>query len=584
MLPEKKNMPENDEVYTDNVSVDVARLKILIVDDEVTNRMVLNAMLKKDGFTVLMAENGKEAIEIFEKENPDLILMDVMMPVMDGYEATRIIKSSVGERFIPIFFLTAMTDEKALAKCIESGGDDFLTKPFSRTILRSKIDALLRVKNIYTKLQEQHAELVYHQQYIEREHEIAERIFKRIIRSDTLNVSNIKYLLSPVALFNGDILLVSPKPKGGQHIMLGDFTGHGLSAAIGAMPVAEIFYSMTEKGYSIQDIATEINSKLHKTLPTGLFCAACIVDIDTENNKISVWNGGVPEAIAYSAEKGIKKIFKSTHLPFGVVSSSSFKNDIQIMDAEPGDRIYLYSDGLIEATDNNGAMFGEDRLDLCFANNTDPAAMFDDISNSLNDFRGNKQQDDDTTLIEVLFDNSLPSKKVAGKERSVVKDPCKWGISFDLGPEILKDMDPLPAILHVLLEVQGLYSHRGRLYTILAELYSNALEHGVLAMDSSLKTSPEGFAEYYETRQKRLETLDKGFIKINLTNEPVEGGGKLSIEYLDSGKGFDFGSYQEQTSNNIFAGRGIALVKSLCTELKYNEAGNGIKAVYFWES
>ncbi|MDH5189887.1 MAG: SpoIIE family protein phosphatase [Gammaproteobacteria bacterium] len=583
MLPEKNNIPESDEVL-DDVSVDIARLKILIVDDEVTNRMVLNAMLKKDGFTVLMAENGKQAIEVFNKENPDLILMDVMMPVMDGYEATRSIKSLVGDRFVPIFFLTAMTDEKALAKCIESGGDDFLTKPFSRTILRSKIDALLRVKKIYTTLQEQHAELVYHQQYIEREHEIAERIFKRIIRSDTLNVSNIKYLLSPVALFNGDILLVSPKPKGGQHIMLGDFTGHGLSAAIGAMPVAEIFYSMTEKGYSIQDIATEINAKLHKTLPTGLFCAACIVDVDIENNKISVWNGGVPEAIAYSAKKEIKKIFKSIHLPFGVVSSNSFKNDIQIMDAEPGDRIYLYSDGLIEATDENGVMFGEDRLDLCFANNTDPAVMFEDISNSLNNFRGNKKQDDDTTLIEVSFDNNLVSNKSSYKKNSDVKEPCKWSVSFELGPEILKDMDPLPAILHVLLEVQGLYSHRGRLYTILAELYSNALEHGVLGMDSTLKTSPEGFAEYYETRQKRLETLDNGFIRINLTHEPVDGGGKLSIEYLDSGKGFDFGSYQEQKKSNVFSGRGIALVKSLCSELKYNESGNGIKAVYFWES
>ncbi|MDH5437083.1 MAG: fused response regulator/phosphatase, partial [Gammaproteobacteria bacterium] len=276
MLAENNNMQGNDA--EGSVPVNDRNLKILIVDDEVTNRMVLNAMLKRDGFTVLMAENGKQAIEVFNNENPDLVLMDVMMPVMDGYEATRIIKSSVGNRFVPVFFLTAMTDEKALAKCIESGGDDFLTKPFSRTILRSKIEALLRVKTIYTTLQEQHDELTYHQKYIDREHEIAERIFNKIIRKDALDVDNIKFILSPVALFNGDILLVSPKPKGGQHVMLGDFTGHGLSAAIGAMPVAEIFYSMTEKGYPIQDIASEINSKLGKTLPTGLFCAACLLD------------------------------------------------------------------------------------------------------------------------------------------------------------------------------------------------------------------------------------------------------------------------------------------------------------------
>ncbi len=584
MLPEENNIPEPDVESVNPVPAVARELKILVVDDEVTNRMVLNAMLKRDGFTVLMAENGKEAIEVFEKEELDLVLMDVMMPVMDGYEATRIIKSSIGNRFVPIFFLTAMTDEKALAKCIESGGDDFLTKPFSRTILRSKIDALLRVKTVYTKLQEQHDELVYHQKHIEHEHEIAERIFSKIIRTDALNVSNIKFLLSPVALFNGDILLVAPKPKGGQHIMLGDFTGHGLSAAIGAMPVAEIFYSMTEKGYSIQDIASEINTKLNKTLPTGLFCAACIVDVDTKHNKFTVWNGGVPSAILYSEDKRIKNVFKSTHLPFGVVSSREFKNDVQIVEAEKGDRIYLYSDGLIEATDSQGVMYGEDRLDLCFANNTDANNMFDELTSSQNEFRGDQLQEDDTTIIEVLFDAEESGKDKDSKETSDIKAPCKWDVSFELGPEILRGMDPLPAILHVLLEIQGLYSHRGRLYTILAELYSNALEHGVLGMDSKLKMSPEGFAEYYEIREQRLTDLNEGFIRINLHHEPADDGGKLTIEYQDSGKGFDVNSYHAETDNNIFSGRGIALVKSLCTEFNYNESGNGIQVVYLWES
>ena len=581
MLTENNNMLENDT--EGSVFSDDCHLKILVVDDEMTNRMVLNAMLKRYGFIVLMAENGKEAVEVFEKEDPDLVLMDVMMPVMDGYEATRIIKSSAGNRFVPVFFLTAMTDEKALAKCIESGGDDFLTKPFSRTILKSKIEALLRVKKIYTTLQEQHEELTYHQKYIDREHEIAERIFNKIISNDALAVDNIKFILSPVALFNGDILLVAPKPKGGQHVMLGDFTGHGLSAAIGAMPVAEIFYSMTEKGYSIQDIVSEINSKLHKTLPTGLFCAGCLLDIDTENNKIAVWNGGIPDVILYSENQGIKKIFKSFNLPLGVVSNRSFNNNVQLIDADKKDRIYLYSDGLIEATNNKGEMYGEDRLIKFFVDNKGSNDIFNGICTKLNEFRGDSEQADDITFIEVLYDDSKISDGKIRNKDSENKAPSKWKMSFDLGPEILKDMNPLPAILHVLLEIQGLYSHRGRLYTILTELYSNALEHGLLGLDSKLKMDPEGFSEYYETREQRLNDLDTGYIKINLQHEPNENGGKLIIQYQDSGKGFDVSSYKAATDNNIFSGRGIALVKSLCSELDYNESGNGINAVYEWE-
>jgi len=71
------------------------------------------------------------------------------MPVMDGYEATKKIKSMMTDKFIPIIFLTAMTDEQALSRCVEVGGDDFLTKPYNRTLLKAKIDALQRVSQLY---------------------------------------------------------------------------------------------------------------------------------------------------------------------------------------------------------------------------------------------------------------------------------------------------------------------------------------------------------------------------------------------------------------------------------------------------
>ena len=104
------------------------------MDGERVNLMVLQAILEHDGHRVLTADNGQEAVERFQAESPDVVLMDVMMPVMDGYEATRRIKAGCGERFVPVIFLTALTDEHALALCIEAGGDDFLTKPYNRVI------------------------------------------------------------------------------------------------------------------------------------------------------------------------------------------------------------------------------------------------------------------------------------------------------------------------------------------------------------------------------------------------------------------------------------------------------------------
>ena len=103
---------------------------VLVVDDDDTNRLVLEALLSDAGHRVIEARHGAEAVELYRQHRPDAVLMDVMMPVMDGYEASRRIRALAGRHFVPIIFLTALSDDKSLARCIEAGGSDFLTKPF----------------------------------------------------------------------------------------------------------------------------------------------------------------------------------------------------------------------------------------------------------------------------------------------------------------------------------------------------------------------------------------------------------------------------------------------------------------------
>src|SRR3990167_4121224 len=101
-------------------------MKILVADDIESNRKLLRWMLEDEGFSVIEAVNGTEAIEKFDHEAPDLILMDVMMPGMDGIEATSRIKAGAGAIHTPIIFLTALSDDESLSKCLLAGGDDFL--------------------------------------------------------------------------------------------------------------------------------------------------------------------------------------------------------------------------------------------------------------------------------------------------------------------------------------------------------------------------------------------------------------------------------------------------------------------------
>ncbi len=125
-------------------SADAGSLKVLVVDDTATNRQILQVFLKKLGFRVDIAVDGAQAVERFVAGAPDLVLMDVMMPVMDGFEATRRIKELCGDRWVPVVFLSALDKEENLVTGLDAGGDDYLHKPVSFVVLDAKLRSLTR--------------------------------------------------------------------------------------------------------------------------------------------------------------------------------------------------------------------------------------------------------------------------------------------------------------------------------------------------------------------------------------------------------------------------------------------------------
>lgn len=562
-------------------------LKVLIADDDITNRLVLQGILNKSGYYCLHAENGAEAVELFQKEAPDLILMDVMMPIMDGYQATVQIKSLCQDHFVPVIFLTAMTDQSALVRCVQSGGDDFLTKPYNHVILRVRIQALLRIRELYTTIRQQKQEISQHQEHMQLEARMAETLFSNIVKSSDLEAPYIQYLLNPMSLFNGDMLVAAIKPSGGLHVLLGDFTGHGMAAATGALPVATIFYEMTRKGYSVEEVVTAINKKASRILPTGMFLAACLLEFDPASHTLTAWSGGLPDVLIYVAEGGgIKNRIKSTHLPLGILTEDEFDARVDIIPMQNGDRVYMYSDGITETQNLDKQMFGQERLESVLANSSNPSLMFSELKSALAWFRQDSAQNDDVTLVEVTFDsaaldNNLKLVKLTDKASY---PPGTWEFSLGLQADVLRCADPLPVVIQAITEVQGLNNRRQQLYTILAELYSNALEHGLLGLDSSLKVTPEGFGLYYQQRQQRLGELQHGFIKIEARHQPTENGGRLSLRLEDSGPGFDFTEKSQRSlvANTGHSGRGVPLVTTLCDSVRYSGCGNIVEAVYVW--
>lgn len=564
------------------------KTKILVADDSNTDRMVLDAILRKQGHEVVMAENGREAIEVFCKEKPNIILLDALMPEMDGFEAAQKIKELAGEDFVPIIFLTSLQQADSLAHCLDAGGDDFLSKPYNRVILQAKINAFVRMCGMHNTVQKQRDQIIEHNHRLLREQEIAKRVFDKVAHAGCLDIPNIQYSLSPIAVFNGDVALAGVTTAGTLVVLLGDFTGHGLDAAIGAMPMAQAFYSMLAKGFSLRDILREINSKLHEILPVGVFSCALVADINFAAGSIHVWNGGLPDCVIYRPEvnAGQGQITKlhSRHLPFGILPSKDFDDSVEVYEVQPGDGLYIWSDGIHEAQNEQGEMFGEKQLWEVFNNNRDMRRLFEELNQGVNAFIQGGTLDDDISLIEVKIVEPEEFKpvhsKVLGNESAGPKD---WTLKYQLRPDTLREFDPLPLLLHVLMQVSYLRPHSTEIYTVMAELYSNALEHGVLMLDSAMKNSPNGFSEYYRLRSERLADLKEGLVSLEVRYCGDAQGGRLKITVEDSGQGFDYQSLPQKLSENEnYSGRGIGLLKSICESIAYFEPGNRVQAIFAW--
>ena len=561
-------------------------MKILIVDDTETNRMVLVAMLSNDGHLVSEASNGREGVALFDREQPDLVIMDIMMPVMSGYDATALIKQRAGDRFVPVIFLTGVSDEAGLAECIAHGGDDFLTKPYSHVLLRAKIHALARIRELHAVVKMQHDALLTTRKKDEGEQDVARAIFQKILREGCLDHPNLAWRLSPAELLSGDVLLAAPTPQGFLHVMIGDFTGHGLAAAVGAVPVAEAFYSMTQSGFAIGRIAAEINHKLRLILPTNLFCAACLLEWDPPGRRITIWNGGMPDGLVIRPETGIIRRLHSRHLPLSLLNDEQFDAGTETIEVKTGDRIFLYSDGLIEARNAAGEMFGKERLEEGIREAERlGVCMCERIHEDIIHFCKGQAAHDDIALVQLTCDPAL-SPSDAGlqtPETSCDMASGNWHIQLALEADALHRVDPLPTLMRTLTDIQDLAQHKQTIFTILAELLANAIDHGLLGLHSSMKTTPQGFTEYYERRERLLTKLRHGLLRIRLQHDRKETGGRLIIQIQDSGPGFDLRRLAPAVeANQGHSGRGIALVRALCHTLTYQGNGNTVEAVYVW--
>ncbi len=553
----------------------------LIVDDEKTNRLILKSLLVKQGYQTVEAANGQEAVDLFKSENPSIIFMDVMMPVLDGYEATRQIKAAAANRFVPVIFLTAMSNESALVQCIEAGGDDFLVKPYDRLILQSKIRSMQRIATLNAEVQGMYS-------MIHREQEIAESVFINAIQSSNIDNPYIRQAVRPAGIFSGDMVLSAYSPSRDLFFLTGDFTGHGLLAALGAMPVSEVFRAMTTKGFSPEEILTGINKKLKSMLPVGMFFGAQLVVVNHDLEHVRVFNAGMPDVLIIDGETNrIKHRLTSTGLPLGVSANIDPKELVQYAPIAYNDKILMYSDGLIEARNADDQQFDDDRL-IESISGAPGDRIFDQVFEDLDKFCGKiTSQADDVTLVEITcIHDVLPNVEVHDyikPSSQPLGDRGEWKLSLRFNGARLRETNPVPILVSYLLEMEELSDERQSLFTVMTELYVNALDHGVLGLDSNLKADPAGFEAYFKTREERLANLDRGYVIFNMSVEQESMHRCILLRVEDSGEGFDYENHDPPIGRETaLCGRGLLLIRDLCDSLEYHGKGNIAIARFCW--
>jgi CheY-like chemotaxis protein len=578
-------------------------LRILVADDSDSDRLILQTLMKRLGHQVRAAANGREAVTIFPEYRPDIVLLDVMMPVMDGISAAREIKAMAGEELVPVIFLTSLSDADALARCLDAGGDDFLTKPYNKVIIQAKLGAFNRMRQMHQTLSQQRDLISERNRQLLEEQQMAKRVFDNIAHTGCLDADNIRHHVSPMSIFNGDILFACPRPSGGIHILIGDFTGHGLPAAIGALPIAEIFYGMTSMGFSGNDLLREINDKLRRILPTGMFCCAALVQADFHMNQLKIWNGGLPDAVLL--RKGRKKrrereLIPSRHLPLGVLDAARFDPEMDVFHTQAGDTLLVMTDGVLEAENDRADHFGEDRLKDALDQAPEHEAPIDSLLSAVTAFTGQQSGHDDLTMVSLEMVAAAEFREAAEPlSQSALEGPGEWHCVYELRDQTLARFSPLPLLLHICMEVPGLRRRSADIYTLLAELYNNALEHGVLRLSSDLKTSQDGFSAYYDERERRLEKVNGHFIRFVLDHRTEGDRGRLTIACEDSGPGFDHEHYLRGVAATVggdlnrqgnrhrrhkrYSGRGLQLLQRLGHSLRYSECGSRAEIVYDWE-
>lgn len=330
---------------------------LLVVDDANENLELLRFLLSNSGFNVFTALSANEAKMVLSKDEVDCILLDVNMPVQDGFSFCKELRAIEKYKLLPILFLTSLEREVAFEEAMKNGGDDFINKPFNKKELIAKIKSITRIKDLQDELFREKAKY-------EKEMRTAGRVQAQLIPEKNFTWNGIKAetLFQPLFQVGGDFVDAWSDNKK-LHIVIADCSGHGPSAAlIGAMFKMQLFNLPVS--FTLLERVKHIRKNLEIVLPEDYSITFCYAILD-EDLKITYINGGHPSPILI--EDG-KPVFLEGMSSMIIGVDLHPRDEVRERQLKKGSHILFYTDGASEAMDEDLNMVSEEGMKGIFQN------------------------------------------------------------------------------------------------------------------------------------------------------------------------------------------------------------------------
>jgi sigma-B regulation protein RsbU (phosphoserine phosphatase) len=383
--------------------------RLLVVDDDESNRDMLGRRLRRYGYGVEVAASGVDALRLLRANPFDLVLLDLIMSGLDGYQVLVKMKADPVLREIPVIMLSSLDQEAGIARCIEAGAEDYITKPFSPVFLRARIEASLEKKCLRDKERQTYNALVASEKRLAAELAEAAVYVKSLLpaplEEDRLKV---QWGFQPSAELGGDAFGYHWLAPDQMAIYLLDVSGHGVGAALLSVSVLNVIRAESLAGADFRDPASvlrQLNRVFQMDRHNNLIFTIWYGVFDAVTGQLTYASGGHPPAVLLEPAQDMpfRAHELSTRGPLlGIDPAAEFRSDSRSV--APGGRLFVFSDGAYEISGPDGKMRQlHDLIQQLLLPPTAGVSKIDEIVGWARSAHGGTALEDDLSVMELQF-------------------------------------------------------------------------------------------------------------------------------------------------------------------------------------